>query len=109
MTTRRRSHRRLEGIDKLRYRLPGLSGEACIAQITTAVRQVPGVGLIGLDLANRSVVVTGHRLDGAAVRAAITGGADGSPPLPAGVELLLVLGLELLRSPPGSPPGHPVA
>ena len=96
-TGRRRPLRRLAGIDKLRYPLPG---EGSIGLITTAVRHVPGVRLIGLDLVNRSVVVTGHELDGAAVRAAIIGVADDFPPLSAGVELLLVLGLEVLRPPP---------
>lgn len=99
-TSGRRVVRRREGIDTLRYLLPGLAGDGCIGHITTAVQQVPGVGLIGFDLANHSVVVTGHRLDGVAVRAAISGVADRPPPLPADVELLLVLGLELLRSPP---------
>ena len=77
--------------------LPGLIWDEHLGQITTALRRVPGVGLVGLDLANRSMVVIGHRLDGSGGRAAMTGVADPSNPLPVGVEILLVLGLELLR------------
>lgn len=89
--------------DKLRYPLPALITDEHLGQITTAVRQVPGVGLVGLDLANRSMVVIGHRLDRSGGHAAMTGVADGSNPLPVAVEILLVLGLELLRLPLQAP------
>jgi copper chaperone len=53
------------------YNVPGVSCEHCRTAITQEVSAVAGVESVAGDLDRKVVVVGGHDVDGAAVRAAI--------------------------------------
>jgi copper chaperone CopZ len=52
-------------------RVPGMSCSHCTRAIEAEVRAVPGVTAVAADLETKLVTVTGERLDGEALRAAI--------------------------------------
>lgn len=54
-----------------RYTVEGMSCQHCIDAITSEVTKVPGVTGVAVDLAERTVTVTGDGIDDAGVRAAI--------------------------------------
>ncbi|MGE5762712.1 MAG: heavy-metal-associated domain-containing protein [Mycobacterium leprae] len=54
-----------------RYTVEGMSCQHCIDAIASEVTKVPGVTGVGVDLAERTVTVTGDGIDDAGVRAAI--------------------------------------
>ena len=56
---------------ELTYSLPGVSCAHCVATVTDEVERVSGVEAVAVDLACKSVTVTGESLDDAKVRAAI--------------------------------------
>ncbi len=53
------------------YAVPGVHCEHCRAAIEAEMASVTGVTKVAVDLEQRSVTVTGERLDDAAIRAAI--------------------------------------
>ena len=57
--------------EHLTYSVPGVSCGHCRAAITAEVSHVPGVTGVDVDLGAKRVSVAGHRLEDAAVRAAI--------------------------------------
>ena len=57
--------------EQLTYSVPGVSCEHCVVAIISEVQKVDGFSGIDVDLGYKQVKVTGHRLDDAAVRAAI--------------------------------------
>jgi copper chaperone len=54
------------------YTVPDLSCGHCIAAVTSELQRVPGVHDVDVDLETKRVVVHGHPLDDAALRAAIS-------------------------------------
>ena len=54
-----------------RYAVEGMSCQHCIDAITSEVTKVPGVTSVAVELAERTVTVTGDGIDDAGVRAAI--------------------------------------
>ena len=57
--------------EQLTYSVPGMSCGHCRAAVTAEVEKVAGVSSVDVDLDAKRVVVAGHSLDDAAVRAAI--------------------------------------
>jgi copper chaperone len=53
------------------YTVPGMSCGHCKAAVTDELTQVEGVDTVDVDLDTKLVVVQGHDLDDAALRAAI--------------------------------------
>ena len=53
------------------YHVPGVSCEHCRAAITSSVSEVAGVDAVEVDLAAKTVTVTGEPLDEQAIVAAI--------------------------------------
>jgi copper chaperone len=61
----------IQTAQQLSYSVPEVSCEHCRAAITSELEKVVGVSSVDVDLSAKRVTVTGERLDGAAVRAAI--------------------------------------
>ncbi|WP_405796466.1 heavy-metal-associated domain-containing protein [Streptomyces sp. NBC_01506] len=55
-----------------RYRVTGMTCGHCVASVTEAVAEVPGVNEVEVDLPGGTVLVRGRDLDDAKVREAIT-------------------------------------
>lgn len=53
------------------YTVEGMSCDHCVKAITSEVTQLAGVEAVAVDLANRTVSVSGDGVDDAAVAAAI--------------------------------------
>jgi copper chaperone len=53
------------------YSVPAIHCDHCAMSIREEVSEVEGVDEVAVDLDSKLVTVTGHRLDGAALRAAI--------------------------------------
>jgi len=53
------------------YAVDGMTCEHCVHAITGEVTKIPGVTDVAVDLTGKTVAVTGHTIDEAAVRAAI--------------------------------------
>ena len=53
------------------YSVDGMTCGHCVAAVTAEVGKVPGVAGVDVDLAARTVTVTGEPIDDAAVRDAI--------------------------------------
>jgi copper chaperone len=53
------------------YAIDGMTCEHCVHAITGEVSKIPGVTDVAVDLPGKTVAVTGHTVDEAAVRAAI--------------------------------------
>ena len=53
------------------YTVDGMSCDHCVKAITSEVTQLAGVDAVAVDLANRTVSVSGDDVDDAAVAAAI--------------------------------------
>ena len=53
------------------YTVQGMTCGHCVDAITGEVTKLAGVGKVDVDLAGRTVAVTGDQLDDAAIRAAI--------------------------------------
>ena len=53
------------------YTVDGMSCDHCVKAITSEVTQLPGVDAVAVDLANKTVSVSGDDVDDAAVAAAI--------------------------------------
>lgn len=53
------------------YRLEGLTCEHCRLAVSEAVTQVAGVASVDVDLAGGRMRVIGHRIDDAAIAAAV--------------------------------------
>lgn len=58
-------------MEEIRYTVPGVSCSHCERAIAAEVRTVAGVEAVDVDLGAKTVVVRGHGLDDASVRAAI--------------------------------------
>jgi copper chaperone len=58
-------------MEEVRYSVPGVSCSHCEQAIAAEVGTVAGVEAVGVDLGAKTVVVRGHGLDEASVRAAI--------------------------------------
>jgi copper chaperone CopZ len=62
------------------YAVPGMHCDHCVAAVEEELSRVAGVESVDVDLATKLVVVTGDRLDDAALRAAIDeAGYDAEP------------------------------
>ncbi len=57
--------------DSTSYSVDGMSCDHCVRAITEEVGQVPGIAEVRVDLAAKTVTVSGDTVDDAAVRAAI--------------------------------------
>jgi copper chaperone len=53
------------------YSVPGMTCDHCVKAVTQEVSAVSGVADVAVDLATKTVVVTGAELDDADLRAAI--------------------------------------
>jgi copper chaperone len=53
------------------YTVDGMTCGHCVAAITGEVTKLAGVGTVDVDLAGKTVAVTGDQLDDSAIRAAI--------------------------------------
>ena len=53
------------------YIVEGMTCEHCVNAVTDEVGKVPGVTGVAVDLANKTVTVTGEAIDDAAVGAAV--------------------------------------
>lgn len=58
-------------IHDITYSVHGMTCEHCRIAVTEAVAQVAGVETVDVDLAAGRMRVVGHRLDGAAIAAAV--------------------------------------
>jgi copper chaperone len=58
-------------VEELSYSVPGISCAHCERAISTEVGKVAGVTAIAVDLDAKTVVVHGHAVEDASVRAAI--------------------------------------
>lgn len=56
---------------ELTYRVPGMSCAHCVRAVSEELAAVAGVATVEVDLETKWVVVRGHDLDDARVRAAI--------------------------------------
>jgi copper chaperone len=66
--------------DSIRYSVPGMHCDHCVAAVREEVSAVRGVASVDVDLATKRVVVHGDGLDDAALRAAIDeAGYDAEP------------------------------
>jgi copper chaperone len=61
----------MSGEERQTYSVTGMSCEHCVAAVSTDVGAVVGVSAVDVDLASGAVVVSGNRVDGEAVRAAV--------------------------------------
>jgi copper chaperone CopZ len=61
----------MTGENAIEYRVPGVSCAHCERAIVTEVDEVAGVESVAVDLEARTVLVRGHELDDADLRAAI--------------------------------------
>jgi copper chaperone len=64
-------HRAAAASAELVYRADGMTCHHCRAAVTAEVGRVAGVAAVAVDLDSKLVRVTGSRIDGAAVIAAI--------------------------------------
>lgn len=55
------------------YTIQGMTCGGCAGKVTAAIAEVPGVSGTDVDIATRTVTVTGTGFDDIAVRAAIVG------------------------------------
>lgn len=55
------------------YTIQGMTCGGCAGKVTAAIAEVPGVSGTDVDIATRTVTVTGNDFDDIAVRAAIVG------------------------------------
>ena len=55
----------------LNFIVPGMSCGHCVAAVTEEISKLAGVAEVSVDLAAKSVVVTGNALDDSAIREAI--------------------------------------
>jgi copper chaperone len=53
------------------YTVPGMSCSHCVSAVSEEVERVAGVEAVDIELETKQVTVRGHRLDDAALRAAI--------------------------------------
>jgi copper chaperone CopZ len=53
------------------YTVEGMTCGHCVSAVTGEVTKVPGVSDVAVDLAAKTVTVTGHDIDDAAVAAAV--------------------------------------
>ena len=56
----------------LNFTVPGMSCGHCVAALTEEISKLAGVADVSVDLAAKSVVVTGNALDDSAIREAIS-------------------------------------
>ena len=61
----------MTGENTIEYRVPGVSCAHCERAIVTEVDEVAGVESVAVDLEAKTVLVRGHALDDADLRAAI--------------------------------------
>ena len=56
---------------ELRFSVPGMTCDHCVAAVESEVANVPGVEHVSADLASKAVVVTGDGFDREAIWAAV--------------------------------------
>jgi copper chaperone len=54
------------------YTVKGMHCQSCVANVSEAVSEVPGVTAVEVDLSTEKVVVRGEAIDDGAVRSAIS-------------------------------------
>jgi copper chaperone len=58
-------------MDELRFNVPGMTCDHCVAAAKTEIEKVPGVAGVAIDLDTKAVTVTGTKVDRSAVWAAV--------------------------------------